>query len=171
MVYLLNDVLISTFLKVCVDLRALAYMYNTAKKQVWFGELRTARGTSIVVHDNRLPDASPGRIYLFNASRNTIGEYVEDIVKVNLHELDDAQLAAAKAEHDAAWQAARAEFMAKHEAHIELSSVPDSAPEVKSKAPVVPDEPMDDVMDADDDMEFEDTGFEASMSDDGGDDR
>ena len=140
-------------------------MYNTAKKQIWFGELRTSRGTSIVVHDNELPDASPGRIYLFNVNRNTIGEYVEDIVKGNLHELDTAQLASVKAEHDVAWLTARAEFMAKHEAHIELSSVPDSAPEVKSKAPVVPDEPMDDVMDADDDIEFEGTGFEANMSD------
>ncbi|GIU52609.1 hypothetical protein TUM4249_23370 [Shewanella sp. KT0246] len=167
MVYKLNGVLEnSAFSKVCVDLRALAYMYNTAKKQVWFGELRTSRGTSIVIHDNELPEASPGRIYLFNVNRNTIGEYVEDIVKVNLHELDSAQLETAKAEHDVAWLAARAEFMAKHEAHIELSSVPDSAPVTKSKAPVVTDEPMDDVLDADDDMEFEDTGFEASMNDD-----
>lgn len=33
-------------------------MYNTAKKQVWYGELRTSKGNAIVVHDNQLPDAS-----------------------------------------------------------------------------------------------------------------
>ncbi len=166
MVCLLNGVLINSALsKVCVDLRVLAYMYNTAKKQVWFGELRTSRGTSIVVHDNQLPDASPGRIYLFNVNRNTIGEYVEDIVKVNLHELETEQLQTVIAEHNAAWIAARSEFMVKHEAHIELSSVPDSAPTTKSKAIPALQEPMDEVLD-DDDMEFEDTGFEASMSDD-----
>ncbi|MCL1067855.1 hypothetical protein L2735_13750 [Shewanella olleyana] len=142
-------------------------MYNTAKKQVWFGELRTSRGTSIVVHDNALPDASPGRIYLFNANRNTIGEYVEDIVKVNLHELDNEQLKSAKAEHEAAWLEARTEFMAKHEAHIELSSVPDSAPEPKKKPSAALDDPIDDSMGVnDDDMDYEDTGFEASMSED-----
>ncbi len=69
-------------------------MYNTAKKQVWYGELRTARGNAIVVHDNQLPEASPGRIYLFNSQRNAIIEYVEDIVKPNLHDLgeDEAKL-------------------------------------------------------------------------------
>ncbi|WP_076538628.1 hypothetical protein [Shewanella sp. UCD-KL21] len=140
-------------------------MYNTAKKQVWYGELRTPRGTSIVVHDNRLPDASPGRIYLFNVSRNTIGEYVEDIVKVNLHELEPQQLTAAKAEHEAAWLAARAEFMAKHEAHIELSSVPDSAPASKAKKVEV----VDEIIDVDDsEMEFEDADadFGAGIGDD-----
>ncbi|MDO6775508.1 hypothetical protein BCU94_06820 [Shewanella sp. 10N.286.52.C2] len=140
-------------------------MYNTAKKQVWYGELRTPRGTSIVVHDNRLPDASPGRIYLFNVSRNTIGEYVEDIVKVNLHELEPQQLTAAKAEHEAAWLAARAEFMAKHEAHIELSSVPDSAPASKAKKVAAVDEIID--VDVDDsEMEFEDADADFGISDD-----
>ena len=43
---------------VCVDLRVLAYMYNTAKKQVWYGELRTSKGNAIVVHDNQPPDTS-----------------------------------------------------------------------------------------------------------------
>ena len=146
-------------------------MYNTAKKQVWFGELRTSRGTSIVVHDNQLPDASPGRIYLFNVNRNTIGEYVEDIVKVNLHELNIDQVRISKAEHEVAWLAARAEFMAKHEAHIELSSVPDSVPPSKSKVSASIDEDIDidnnDVIDGND-MAFEDegTGFNASINDD-----
>ncbi|WP_144212406.1 hypothetical protein [Shewanella donghaensis] len=144
-------------------------MYNTAKKQVWFGELRTTRGTSIVIHDNQLPDASPGRIYLYNVSRNTIGEYVEDIVKANLHELTTDQVKTSKAEHEAAWIAARAEFLAKHQAHMELSSVPDSAPPSKSKKSEPIDKGLDEVVDVDDnDMEFEDadTGFNATMDDD-----
>ncbi|MGL4476251.1 MAG: hypothetical protein ACRCT7_17630 [Shewanella sp.] len=108
-------------------------MYNTAKKQVWFGELRTSRGNSVVVHDNQLPDASPGRIYLFNAQRNTIIEYVEDIVKVNLYELEGDALSAAQTQYGAAWKEARAAFMVKHRSLEELEENAYAAPARKAK--------------------------------------
>lgn len=108
-------------------------MYNTAKKQVWYGELRTSRGNAVVIHDNQLPDASSGRIYLYNTERKAIIEYVEDIVKVNLHELDDAGLKAAEAQFGAEWKAARAEFMEKHHARVELSNIKETAPVRKAK--------------------------------------
>ncbi|QSX36801.1 hypothetical protein [Shewanella sedimentimangrovi] len=115
-------------------------MYNTAKKQVWYGELRTSRGNTIVVHDNQLPEASPGRIYLYNTERKAIVEYVEDIVKVNLYDLDEGAVKAAEAQFGGAWKAARADFMEKHQARINLSNVKESAPARKSKVEVEPEE-------------------------------
>ncbi|MCE9687604.1 hypothetical protein LZP73_15560 [Shewanella sp. AS16] len=113
-------------------------MYNTAKKQLWFGELRTSKGNTIVVHDNQLPDAATGRIYLYNTDRDTIVEYVEDIVKVNLYDLDEAGVKAAEAKFGAAWKEARAQFMAKHQTRVELNNVKEAAPVRKAKPEVEP---------------------------------
>jgi len=127
-------------------------MYNTAKKQVWYGELRTSKGNAIVVHDNQLPDASPGRIYLYNTDRDAIIEYVEDIVKVNLYDLDEAALKAAEAKFGGAWKAARSQFMSKHQARIDLNNVKETAPVRKAKPEVEPDVESDAVgVDFDDD--------------------
>ena len=126
-------------------------MYNTAKKQLWVGELRTARGNTIVFQDSQLPEASTGRVYLYNTVRKTIVEYVEDIVKVNLHDLDDAQVKAALDQFGDAWKAVRAEFMLKHQARIDLSKVPDTAPPKKVKPAPEPDDVSDDdIVDFDD---------------------
>ncbi|MGL5360118.1 MAG: hypothetical protein ACRDBI_10460 [Shewanella sp.] len=127
-------------------------MYNTAKKQVWYGELRTSKGNAIVVHDNQLPDASPGRIYLYNTERDALVEYVEDIVKVNLYDLDEAALKAAEAKFSGAWKAARAQFMSKHQARIDLNNVKDTAPVRKAKPDVEPEVETDAIgVDFDDD--------------------
>ncbi|MGL6124792.1 MAG: hypothetical protein ACRC1W_17765 [Shewanella sp.] len=127
-------------------------MYNTAKKQVWYGELRTSKGNAIVVHDNQLPDASPGRVYLYNADRDAIIEYVEDIVKVNLYDLDEAALKAAETKCGGAWKAARAQFMSKHQARIDLNNVKETAPVRKAKPEVEPEVESDAVgVDFDDD--------------------
>ncbi|MCH1930306.1 hypothetical protein L9G16_08940 [Shewanella sp. A25] len=120
-------------------------MYNTAKKQVWYGELRTSKGTAVVVHDNQLPEASPGRIYLYNTERDAIVEYVEDIVKVNLHELDDAGLKAAESKFSGAWKAARAQFMSKHQARVDLNNVKDTAPARKAKVEAEPEMESDSI--------------------------
>ncbi|MBT1444206.1 hypothetical protein KJI95_06660 [Shewanella sp. JM162201] len=109
-------------------------MYNTAKKQIWWGELRTARGTAVVVHDNQLPEASAGRIYLYNTERKTIIEYVEDIVKPNLHDLDDASAKSAEGKFGGEWKAARAAFMDKHQTRVNLSNVKETSGGGRSKA-------------------------------------
>ena len=127
-------------------------MLNTSKKQLWVGELRTPRGNTVVFRDGQLPDASPGRIYMYNTVRNNIVEYVEDIVKPNLHELDDAQVKGALEQFGAAWQAARADFMEKHQSRIDLSKVPDTSPPKKVKP--IP-EPEDIIGDDDDIDVFE----------------
>tara|TARA_R110001583_G_scaffold22377_9_gene84048 strand:+ start:9565 stop:9999 length:435 start_codon:yes stop_codon:yes gene_type:complete len=142
-------------------------MYNTEKKQLWFGELRTSQGNTIVIHDNQLPEASSGRIFLYNTIRNKIVEYVEEIVKVNLHDLDDGQKKAALSEFGDAWKAARNEFMLKHQLKVDASKVPDTKPPRKVNKVVEPDEleNLDDELtdfvdsdDNDDDISFDDMG-------------
>lgn len=146
-------------------------MYNTVKKQLWFGELRTSQGSTIVIHDNQLPEASPGRIFMYNTTRNKIVEYVEEIVKVNLHDLDDAQTKAAMQEFGDAWKVARTEFMSKHQLRIDVSKVLDTKPR-KLKAVVELDE-ADEVDDSDDilpDFDDNDDDDDGISFDDMGDD-
>ncbi len=126
-------------------------MYNTAKKQVWIGELRTSRGNTVVIHDNQLPDASPGRVFLYNTDRNAIVEYVEEIVKPNLHELDEAAIKDAESKFSGAWQIARAEFLGKR------PKVEDSAPAPKkAKAEVEAEDSYEDDNLGDDDWSDDD---------------
>ncbi|MGS0681879.1 hypothetical protein ACVBIL_12000 [Shewanella sp. 125m-7] len=133
-------------------------MYKMTKKTVWYGELRTARGNTILIHDKQFPDASAGRVYFYNATRESIIEYAEDIVKPNLHELDDQAIAEVEKTCGAAWFAAREEFMAKHQGWVEANN-PKSAPAPKKpKAAVVTedDEPeleLESAGDGDDDYD------------------
>ena len=130
-------------------------MYNTTKKQVWIGELRTARGNTIVIFDKAIPDASPGRVYLFNTQRNAIVEYVEDIVKPNLHELDADAAKQAEAEHGSAWQIVKAEFLGKRPKLDEAAPV---LAKKKSKAEVETEteDNFEDDFDSDDDWSNDD---------------
>ncbi|WP_394129412.1 hypothetical protein [Shewanella maritima] len=138
-------------------------MYNKAKKQVWYGELRTAKGNTVVIFDGSLPEASPGRVYFYHSGRDAIIEFVEDIVNANLHDLDSAQTAAAKDEFESVFQAARSAFLAAHPSRLDLSTVPDSAPATKAKAKPIEEEaapePVDDYEDSDDaDEDIHDMG-------------
>ena len=109
-------------------------MYNTAKTPIWYGELRTASGSVIVIHDKQFPEASAGRIYLYNTQRDSIIEYAEDIVRNNLHDLDSASVKKAEETYGTAWSCARSEFMSKHEGWVEANS-PTSRPLAKNKTP------------------------------------
>lgn len=97
-------------------------MYNTVKTAVWYGELRASCGNAIVIHDKQFPEASTGRIYLYNAERDSIIEYAEDIVKNNLHDLDKKAVKAAEEAYGSAWSATRSEFMQKHEGWVEANT-------------------------------------------------
>ena len=97
-------------------------MYNTVKTPIWYGELRTARGNVIVIHDKQFPDASVGRIYLYNTERDSVIEYAEEIVKNNLHDLDKASKKTAEEAYGAAWDLARKEFMDKHDGWVEANT-------------------------------------------------
>lgn len=77
---------------------------------------------------------------------------MEDIVKVNLYDLDEAALKAAEAKFSGAWKAARAQFMSKHQARIDLNNVKETAPVRKAKPEVEPEVESDAVgVDFDDD--------------------
>lgn len=119
-------------------------MYNSAKKQLWYGELRTARGNVVVIHDNQLPEASPGRVFFYNTQRKAIVEYVEDIVKPNLYELSDEQRQAAESDFGGDWKTARSAFMAKQQTRINLANVKDTAPASSRKAKPEPELDDDD---------------------------
>jgi hypothetical protein len=140
-------------------------MYDTSKEPVWYGELRTARGNTILIHDKEFPEASAGRVYLYNAVRNAVIEYAEDIVKVNLHDLTDEELKAAKAEYDANWQVTRAAFMRQHSGWVEaIHAKPAPAP----KKPKVDPEASSDEDDEDVELEVDslDDGFDDWSDDD-----
>ncbi|MCG9712496.1 hypothetical protein L1D29_06675 [Shewanella insulae] len=141
-------------------------MYDTSKEPVWYGELRTARGNTILIHDKEFPEASAGRVYLYNTVRDAVIEYAEDIVKVNLHDLTEEELKAAKAEFDANWLVTRASFMQQHAGWVEaIHAKPAPAPK---KAKVEVEESASD--DDDDDVELEvdslDDGYEDWSDDD-----
>ncbi|EDP99024.1 hypothetical protein [Shewanella benthica] len=109
-------------------------MYNTTKTPVWYGELRTARGNAIVIHDKQFPEAKAGRIYLYNAVRDTIIEYAEEIVSGNLHDLDKAKIKAAEDAYGAAWDSARSEFMEKHQGWVDANATKHKPLITKAKA-------------------------------------
>ncbi|MCL1145517.1 hypothetical protein AB4298_10725 [Shewanella sp. 10N.261.52.F9] len=126
-------------------------MYKTTKKTVWYGELRTARGNTILIHDKQFPDASAGRVYFYNATREAIIEYAEDIVKPNLHELDDQAIAEVEKNFGAAWFAAREEFMAKHQGWVEANNPKSAAAPKKAKAAPAEDDDEPELASADGD--------------------
>ncbi|GIU18379.1 hypothetical protein TUM4644_04790 [Shewanella colwelliana] len=134
-------------------------MYNTSKEPVWYGELRTVRGNTILIHDKDFPEASAGRVYFYNTLRDAVIEYAEDIVKVNLHDLNDEEIKTAKAEFEANWLVTRDSFMQQHAGWVEaIHAKPTPAPKKAKPEPEV---------DADDDETAE---LEVDSLDDGFDD-
>lgn len=97
-------------------------MYNTSKKSVWYGELRTSRGNTVIIYDKQFPEASVGRVYFYNTTRDAIIEYAEEIVRPNLHELTGAELATAETNYSVAWELAREAFMEKHSGWVEANN-------------------------------------------------
>lgn len=79
-----------------------------AKTVVWYGELRTKRGNTIVIKDDDLPQpATEGRVYLYNTEREEMVEYVETIVADKLFELDAEQQKAVEKQFGSGWESAR----------------------------------------------------------------
>ncbi|WP_028773693.1 hypothetical protein [Shewanella waksmanii] len=138
-------------------------MYNTSQDPVWFGELRTPRGNTVLVHDKQFPEASQGRVYFYNTTRDAIIEYAEDIVSANLHDLDGAELEAAQAEYGLAWQAAREAFMQKHEGWVEATQ---SKPVAKKAKPVVEEPVAQDSDEPELEVDSIDDDFDDSWSND-----
>jgi hypothetical protein len=120
-------------------------MYDPMSTGVWYGELRTDSGSTVVIHDPKIPPSSNGRVYLFNAERGALIEYVEAIVKSKLFDLDAEQTKAARKKYAKAWKAAQNKFNSR----FGLSS---NVVEIKSAKPKPVVEEEDDF--DDDDMEY-----------------
>jgi len=74
---------------------------------IWYGELRTKRGNTIIIKDDELPPATQGRIYLYNTEREAMIEYDAVIVADKLFELDDEQTKQAEKQFKSSWEAAK----------------------------------------------------------------
>ncbi|MCL1057387.1 hypothetical protein L2729_05180 [Shewanella gelidimarina] len=112
-------------------------MYNSSKKPVWYGELITSRGNTVVIYDTQFPEAPAGRVYFYNTTRDAIIEYEEGIVKPHLHELSAAALATAEANYGAAWNVAREAFMEKHSGWVEANNPKASVTKKPKLEPII----------------------------------
>ena len=124
-------------------------MYDTSKKSVWYGEHRSSRGNTVIIYDKQFPEASAGRVYFYNTSRDVIIEYAEEIVKPHLHELSRAELAVAEANYGTAWELAREAFMEKHSGWVEANNPKAASLAKKPKAEPEP------IMEVEEDSELE----------------
>lgn len=82
-------------------------MAKTNDSAVWYGELRTKRGNTVVIRDDELPPAASGRIYLYNTEREAMVEYDKTIVSDKLFELEAEQQEQAEKQYKSGWEAAR----------------------------------------------------------------
>lgn len=94
-------------------------MKNAENADIWYGELRTSKGNTIVIRDDQLPPASKGRIYLYNTDRHSFVQYDESIVTPKLFPLDDDARSEAAKQHENNWATARKQLIRAHsKAHL-----------------------------------------------------
>jgi hypothetical protein len=132
-------------------------MYTDKNVSTWYGKLSAKNKDIIVIYDNRVI-ASKGRVSFYHTGRKEIVEFVEDIVKKNLHDLTDEELKEAEKEYKKEWNAAFTEYKKQHPALFPTKKSAAPAPETNTFDDVEIDE--DDDEDADminiDDLESED---------------
>jgi len=97
-------------------------MKSSKNSAISYCELRTAKGNSVVIHDNRILSEQQGRIYLYNTTKNTLVQYDESIVSSKLFPLDDEQLAQAVKDYKSEWEAARKQYIREHTKPHQISS-------------------------------------------------
>lgn len=114
-------------------------------KDIWYGMLEAGEKSSPVVRDNTL-DASEGKVYLYNYSRNQFIEYAKAIVEPKLRDLATDDIS--QNDLDKAFKSARQEFTSSRKSR----SWSDDRPASSTKA--VEDDSMDIDM-SDDDFEEE----------------
>jgi len=78
---------------------------------VWYGELRTKRGNTIVIRDDELPSAIQGRIYLYNTEREALVQYEEALVSDKLVELDAEQQKQVEKQFKSGWEEAKEQLL------------------------------------------------------------
>ncbi len=102
-------------------------MYTDKNTSTWYGKLSTKNKDFIVIYDKRVV-ASKGRVSFYHTGRKEIVEFVEDIVKKNLHDLSDEALKEAEKEYKKEWNAAFSEYKKKHPALFPSKKVAAPAP-------------------------------------------
>ena len=126
-------------------------MSSASVKSVWYGMLETKKGSTIVLRDDDLPEALPGRLYLYNVDRDKIIEYMQEIVGPKLRELTAEEISELGEAAEKSYMVARKLFLAENKSSVgNLQS--ESAP-AKEK-PVIP-EPASDGADDDDPVDDE----------------
>ena len=76
----------------------------------WYGKLKIGTKSVPVIYDHRLLPGIKGCIYLYNAERDAIVQYVWDIVKDRLASVENDERKSMKAALDARWRQRRREF-------------------------------------------------------------
>lgn len=77
---------------------------------VWY-ELRSKRGNTIVIRDDKLLPTVEGRIYLYNTEREALVQYDEAIVSEKLFELDLEQYQKVEKQFKPGWEEAKIQLL------------------------------------------------------------
>ena len=121
-----------------------------SEKDIWYGVLEAGEKSSPVVRDNTL-DASEGKVYLYNHSRNQFIEYAKAIVEPKLRELAAGDIS--RNDLDKAFRAALQDFNSSRKGR----SWSDSKPVARA---------VKNVQDDDIDIDMSDDDFEEEFIDD-----
>ena len=72
--------------------------------------LQSKKGDAVVIWDAVLPKADKGKVLLFNTQKDTLVEYVEDIVQPKLRDLTATEMSDASEQYGDRWQSVRAVY-------------------------------------------------------------
>ncbi len=86
-------------------------MSSTANDNLWYGMLETSKSRTIVIRDSEFPEGLNGRIYLYNADRDQVVEYVEKIVNPKLRELTADEKSALDKDINSKFKSTRKQFL------------------------------------------------------------
>lgn len=112
-------------------------MFNSDTKDVWYGLLKTKKGSVPVVYNPKLPEPPRNQIYLYNADKNAVLVYVKDKVAALLVDYDSAEAAQqAEKELKNKWKEACKEFL-KERGEFLIST---AAPKAESKKKALPED-------------------------------
>ncbi len=86
-------------------------MLDLGRSSRWYGKLETSTRFMLVIFDPKLPPAPTGQVYLFNAERGAIVQYMWSVVSERLRDLTAEEQKAAQGQLEQAWKTARRNFL------------------------------------------------------------
>lgn len=112
-------------------------MFNSDTKDVWYGLLKTKKGSVPVVYNPKLPEPPRNQLYLYNADKDAVLVYVKDKVAALLVDYGTAEeVQQAEKELKAKWKDACKEFLKERGE----SFVSTATPKAESKKKALPDD-------------------------------